>query len=130
MTGVTKDRIRAFIQVWRKWKRRRAIALNCKRNVILNTMSDDQSQFLQLRQFPVRLTVQEAAWILGCQPHDIPILVATRLFRPLGNPPPNGIKFFAAKDILAQTKDRSWLAKITNTINQHWRNKKCPPKES
>jgi len=32
-----------------------------------------------------------------------------------------GVKFFAASDVLELTKDRSWLAKMTNAINQHWR---------
>jgi hypothetical protein len=41
--------------------------------------------------------------------------------KPLGNPPPNGIKFFAAADVLELIKDRYWLAKVTNTVNQHWR---------
>src|ERR1035441_5371611 len=39
---------------------------------------------------------------------------------PLGNPPPNGIKFFATADVLEVVKDRAWLTKVTNTINQHW----------
>jgi hypothetical protein len=25
--------------------------------------------------------------VLNCQPHDVPILVAARLLKPLGNPP-------------------------------------------
>ena len=58
-----------------------------------------------------------AAWLPA---HDVPILVASRLLKPLGNPPPNGIKFFATADILELLKDRSWLTKVTNTINHHW----------
>jgi len=58
--------------------------------------------------------------VLNCQSHDVPILVASRLLKPLGNPAPNGIKFFASVDIFEVLKDRSWLAKMTNTINQHW----------
>jgi hypothetical protein len=85
-------------------------------------MKEDQQQFLSLVGLvPARLTVEQAAWMLGCQAHDVPILVSNRLLKPLGNPPPNGIKFFATADILELIKDRSWLAKITNTINQHWR---------
>ena len=59
--------------------------------------------------------------MLGCQPHDVPILVASRLLKPLGNPPPNGTKFFATAEVLELVGDRSWLVKMTNTINQHWR---------
>jgi hypothetical protein len=50
----------------------------------------------------------------------VPSLVAGRLLKPLGNPPPNGIKFFATADVLELLKDRAWLTKVTNTINQHW----------
>jgi hypothetical protein len=87
-------------------------------------MRDDQHRFLSLLgQLPARLTAEQAAWILNCQPHDVPILVAARLLKPLGNPPPNSVKFFAAHEVLEQAKDRTWLAKITNALNQHWQHK-------
>ena len=84
-------------------------------------MREEQHQFLSLLgQLPARLTAEQAAWVLNCQPHDIPALVSSRLLRPLGNPPPNGIKFFATVEVVELLKDRAWLAKVTNTINQHW----------
>src|SRR5271156_2240061 len=84
-------------------------------------MREDQHQFLSLvGQIPARLTVEQAGWVLGCQAHDVPILVSSRLLKPLGNPPQNAIKFFATADILELLKDRSWLAKMTTTIGQHW----------
>jgi hypothetical protein len=87
-------------------------------------MKDDQHRFLTiLGQLPARLTAEQAGWVLGCQPHDIPALVASRILKPLGNPPPNGIKFFCTADILELLKDRSWLTNVTNTINQHWHSK-------
>jgi hypothetical protein len=55
--------------------------------------------------------------LLNCQVHDVPILVAVRLLKPLGNPPPNSIKLFATTDVLVLVKDRSWLAKVTNAVN-------------
>jgi hypothetical protein len=67
-----------------------------------------------------RFSVEQAAWILGCQIHDMPILISSKLLKPLGNPAPNAIKFFATADVLDLVKDRSWLAKITNIIGQHW----------
>ncbi len=93
-------------------------------------MKEEQHQFLALvGQPPARLTVEQAAWLLGCQPHDLPILVTCRLLKPLGNPPQNAIKYFATADVLELIRDRSWLAKITNTVNQHWHRqnarKKC-----
>ena len=87
-------------------------------------MRDDQHHFLTLLgQLPARLTAEQAAWVLNCQQHDVPILVAARLLKPLGNPPPNGIKFFTTADVLELTKDRSWLVKVTTAINQHWHKK-------
>jgi hypothetical protein len=73
-----------------------------------------------LGQLPARLTAEQAAWVLNCQPHDIPALVSSRLLKPLGNPPPNGIKFFATADLLELVKDRNWLVRVSSTINQHW----------
>lgn len=71
-------------------------------------MREDCQQFLSLVGLPpARLTVEQAAWVLGCQAHDVPVLVAAKLLRPLGNPPPNGIKFFATAELLELAKDRS-----------------------
>ena len=87
-------------------------------------MREDQHRFLTLLgQLPARLTAEQTAWALNCQPHDVPILVAARLLKPLGNPPPNSVKFFATLEVLEQAKDRTWLARVTNTLNQHWQNK-------
>ena len=84
-------------------------------------MKEEQQLFLRLLgQLPARLTAEQAAWVLNCQPHDIPILVAARLLKPLGNPAANGIKFFAASELLELVKDRAWLVKVTNAVNQHW----------
>src|ERR1700685_919210 len=84
-------------------------------------MKDDQHRFIALLgQLPARLTAEETGWVLNCQPHDIPALVAARLLKPLGNPAPNGVKYFATTEILDSLKDRHWLAKVTSTINQHW----------
>lgn len=84
-------------------------------------MKDEQHQFLRLLgQLPARLTAEQAAWVLNCQIHDVPILVAARLLKPLGNPRANGIKFFATAELLELTKDKTWLIKVTNAVNQHW----------
>ena len=87
-------------------------------------MREDQQQFLRLLgQLPARLTAEQAAWVLNCQPHDIPVLVAAKLLKPLGNPPANGIKFFATADLLEAVKDRHWLVRMSATIYQHWQKK-------
>ena len=97
-------------------------------------MRDDQYRFLSVHgQLPARLTVEQTAWVLNCQGHDIPILVSSRLLKPLGNPPQNGIKFFAAADVLELSRDRAWLVKVTNAVTTHWQRrnlcrKNRPPK--
>ena len=58
----------------------------------------------------------------------MPILVAARLLKPLGNPPPNSVKFFAASELLDLMKDRTWLAKVTNALNQHWQTRNAAKK--
>ena len=84
-------------------------------------MKDDQHRFLSLLgQLPVRLTAEQAGWVLNCQPHDIPALIHARMLKPLGNPSANGAKYFATADLLEIAKDRSWLVKMTTTINTHW----------
>jgi hypothetical protein len=92
-------------------------------------MREEQHQFMRLLgQLPARLTAEQAAWVLNCQPHDVPILVAVRLLKPLGNSPPHSVKFFAASELLEQVQDRTWLAKVTNALNQHWQKKNASKK--
>jgi len=81
-----------------------------------------------LGQLPARLTAEQAAWVLNCQPSDVPILVAVRLLKPLGNPSPYNVKYFAASERLEQVQDRTWLAKITNALNQHWQKRNAAKK--
>jgi hypothetical protein len=66
--------------------------------------------------------------VLNCQPHDVPILVGARLLKPLGNPAPNAIKFFAASEVVELAKDRAWLVKVTNAVNQHWQRQNAKKK--
>ena len=84
-------------------------------------MKEEQYQFLRLMgQLPARLTAEQAAWVLNCQTHDVPILVAARLLKPLGNPAQNATKFFATAELLELAKDKAWLIKITNAVNHYW----------
>jgi len=84
-------------------------------------MRDDQHKFLLLLgQLPARLMAEQTAWVLNCQVHDIPALVAAKLLKPLGNPSQNSTKYFATVDIMELMKDRARLVKLTQTIAQHW----------
>ncbi len=93
-------------------------------------MREEQHQFLiRLGRPPARLTAEQTAWVLNCQPHDIPVLVGTRLLKPLGNPPANGIKFFGTADVLELIQDRAWLTKVTATIYAHWHKQNAARKQ-
>jgi hypothetical protein len=93
-------------------------------------MREDQQRFLSLLgNLPARLTVEQTAWVINCQTHDVPILVAARLLKPLGNPPANGIKFFGAADVMELARDRAWLTRVSNAIYQHWHRQNARKKE-
>jgi hypothetical protein len=78
---------------------------------------------------PARLTAEQTAWVVNCQPYDVTVLVAARLLKPLGNPPPNSVKFFGASELLEQVEDRVWLVKVTNAVNQHWHKQNAAKKK-
>jgi hypothetical protein len=87
-------------------------------------MKEEQNQFLRLLgQLPARLNAEQVSWVLNCQPHDVPVLVAARLLKPLGSPQPNGVKYFAAVEILELARDRAWLSRTTNALCLHWQRK-------
>lgn len=78
---------------------------------------------LSLVRLPARLTVDETATVLGFTPFEISILVGQRQLKPLGDPPANGHKFFAASIILENAADPSWLDKASRTVTKHWQTK-------
>ena len=87
-------------------------------------MKNEQLHFLTLLEIgPARLTVEQVAWILNCQAHDVPVLVSTKLLKPIGNPPENGVKYFNTAEVLEVSRNPTWLARMTNAIHQHWHRK-------
>ena len=81
----------------------------------------NQHAILSLSRLPARLDAQQAAAFLGFAEHDIPALIRARLLKPLGNPPPNGHKFFSSAELEALAKDHEWLHKASKVVTQHWR---------
>jgi len=69
------------------------------------------------------------AWVLNCKSGMImPILVAARLLKPLGNRQRTASSFLPRSELLEQVQDRTWLAKVTNALNQHWQKKNAAKK--
>ena len=79
--------------------------------------------FLNLPVLPARLNAQEAAWYLGFQLHEVSILVGAKLLEPLGRPPANTPKFFAAESLAELRINPKWLEKATDAISAYWRRK-------
>lgn len=97
----------------------------------MNCMNNEKMQLLALaQQLPARLNVDEVAHLLNCRSHDVPVLVAKKLLRPLGNPPANGVKYFATADIADCMRDRNWLTRMTSVIYQHWQHQNARKKSS
>ena len=86
-------------------------------------MAPDQKELLSLRMLPGRLTLEQTAWLLGFREHDVPVLTASGLLKPLGNPPSNGVKYFAACDIERFRADPAWLHRASACLYRHWQHK-------
>ena len=94
-------------------------------------MRDEHNRFLTLLgQAPARLTADQVACVLNCQPYDIPVLVSAKLLKPLASPAANSVKYFATVDLLEATKDRNWLVRVTGALYQYWHNKNARKKLS
>ena len=79
-------------------------------------MNPHREQFLNLKDKPARLNVEEAAWYLGFATHDIPILISNGLLKPLGHPADNATKYFAFDIVEQHRHDAKWLARATDTM--------------
>jgi hypothetical protein len=87
-------------------------------------MNPQRKDFLSVTGvIPARLDSQEAAWFLGFSNHDIPVLIRTGLLKPLGHPPPNGVKYFASATLASLREDTQWLSRATDALTKCWKNK-------
>lgn len=88
-------------------------------------MKPEHRALLTLTSLPARLDAEQAAWHLGSQPHDVPVLIAADLLRPLGRPQHNAVKYFAAVELQALRADSRWLAKATDAVQSRGRWMSC-----
>lgn len=85
-------------------------------------MNTEHEQFLNLKTFPARVRVEEAALLLGFSVREMPILTAAGLLKPLGHPPITGVKYYAVKVIEELRRDEKWLARASDYIVAYWQN--------
>jgi hypothetical protein len=67
--------------------------------------------------------VDEAAWLLGFSPTDVPILVAGKILRPLGKPASNGVRYFSRVDLERKAAEAAWLDRACEYLRKHWRDR-------
>lgn len=87
------------------------------------TMNTDRNSFLNLQHTPARMNAEETAWFLGFGPHEISILIAAHLLKPLGSPATNGCKYFSTKELERLGNDPAWMSKASDAIVKYWRRK-------
>jgi hypothetical protein len=94
-------------------------------------MNPERKEFLSvIRMPPARVAAEEAAWMLGYAPHDIPVLVSAGLLKPLGHPPASGTKYFATAALIRLRDDLNWLSRASDAIVQHWQKRNAAKKAS
>ena len=86
-------------------------------------MNSEQLQLLNLAVLPARLSAEQAAHLLGFQAHELSVLLAAKLLRPLGRPAANSAKYFATVELEQLRHDLKWLAKATDAVQTRWRQK-------
>lgn len=86
-------------------------------------MNPDMERFLNLAMRPARLTMQQAAWLLGFGEHELSILMARGLLKPLGHPAANGQKFFLTTVLEDLRRDEKWFSKASDAVLEYWRHK-------
>jgi hypothetical protein len=98
-------------------------------------MKEEAQALLNLGRLPGRLTVSEAASLLGFNSDDLTILMQARLLRALGRPRANSVKYFCSAELERCAKDQAWLGRATQAVAEHWqtrnnRRRKTKPGEA
>ena len=84
------------------------------------TGSNEIYMLLNCHRLPGRLTTGESAAVLGFHEHDMAVLVAGKLLKPLGEPAANSSKYFAAVNIVELANNPGWLSKATKLVAKYW----------
>jgi hypothetical protein len=84
----------------------------------------NNEDFLNLKTYPARLYAEQAATYLGFKPHDIPVLIAAGLLKPLGGScAAQMVKYFATAELEKLRRNTQWLSRGTAAVRRHWERK-------
>ena len=67
-----------------------------------------------LAKYPRRLTVEQAAHVLGFQVGDMAVLHACGLLKPIGKPEANAQKWYATEELM--NLDAAWISAATRAV--------------
>jgi len=84
-------------------------------------VTTQKTEFLSWKLVPARLDASQAAWFLGFDPHEVPLLIGAGLLEPLGHPARNSTKYFATENLDKLRRDEKWLARAGDAISAYWR---------
>ncbi len=90
----------------------------------------NEKSVLFFPRLPARLSLNQAAEVLGFLPHEMSVILRAGLLKPLGKPAINGHKFFCTVEVTALSENRDWLDKATRAVAKHWKRKNSRPDES
>jgi hypothetical protein len=83
----------------------------------------------RIDEFPIFLTEEHVAKLLGLGMHNIPVLVRAGLLKPLGHHhQPGCVRLFSKQALLAKSQDEQWLGKVADAVKGHWREKNAARK--
>lgn len=77
-------------------------------------------QILHVLRLPARLTVEEAAVLLGFHEEAIGVLTKAKMLEPLGGHAPGAQRMFAAVEVQRLHNDVKWLSKATRLLRDHF----------
>jgi len=90
----------------------------------------EPKQVLHALRLPARLTVEQAAALLGVHDDAIGILMKAKMLEPLGGHAPGAQRTFAAVEIQRLHDDLKWLSKATRLLREHFQIKNSKRKSS
>jgi len=80
----------------------------------------EPKQVLHVLRLPARLTVEEAAVLLGFHSQAIAVLVKAKMLEPLGGYSRGAQQMFATVELHRLHDDLKWLAKATRLLREHF----------
>lgn len=89
-----------------------------------------QTEFLSWKVVPARLDATQTAWFLGFDPHEVPVLIAAGLLKPLGHPARNSTKYFAREILEQLRRDDKWLGRAGDAISGYWRDRNARKRQA